>query len=139
MQQFEIHYTRSGTCINNSLHQAWIQYQVAHPKLRSYTTPCKLACFYPKSSSKISPPPLYNGSLNCCVFCKPTVLQYTVHAMGQGGATMNGKRFMSSLQRISHIFIIQYQLLLHIPLGNFEPLNKESDAYPVAIKIYPCT
>ena len=26
---------------------AWIQYQTAHPKLISYTTPCKLACRLP--------------------------------------------------------------------------------------------
>ena len=31
-----------------------------------------MACFYPKSSSKISLP-LSNGSLNCCIFMKPTV------------------------------------------------------------------
>ena len=60
-------YTRPGTCINRPLHWAWIQYQAAHPERRGYTTPCKLACFYPKSSSKISLP-LYNWSLNCCNF-----------------------------------------------------------------------
>ena len=31
-----------GTCINRPLHQAWIQYQAAHPKLRSYSMP--MAC-----------------------------------------------------------------------------------------------
>ena len=42
-----VHYTRSGTCINRPLHFAWIQYQAAHPKLISCTTPCKLACRLP--------------------------------------------------------------------------------------------
>ena len=53
MQQFKIHYTRLGTSINNKLHKAWIQYQVAHLELRKYL---KLSLH------------LYNGSLNCCVF-----------------------------------------------------------------------
>ena len=57
MQQFEIQYARSGTSINRS----------RHPELRSYTTLCKLAFFYLKSSSKISLS-LYNGSLNRCIF-----------------------------------------------------------------------
>ena len=35
-----VHYTRPGACINRPLHSAWIQYQVAQPKLISYTTPC---------------------------------------------------------------------------------------------------
>ena len=43
------------------------QYQAAHPELRSYTMPCKVACFYPQNSSKISLH-LNNGSLNRCVF-----------------------------------------------------------------------
>ena len=43
-----VHYTRPGTCINHSLHEAWIQYQAAHPKLISYATPCKLACCLPQ-------------------------------------------------------------------------------------------
>ena len=43
-----IHYTRQGTCINRPLHLALIQYQVAHPKLISYTTACKLACRLPQ-------------------------------------------------------------------------------------------
>ena len=64
---------RSVTSISISLHLVWIQHQAAHPELRSYTTPRKLACFYPKSSSRISLP-LNNGSLNCCVFCEPTVI-----------------------------------------------------------------
>ena len=42
-----IHFTRPGTCINRTLHLAWIQYQAAHPKLISYTMPCKLACRLP--------------------------------------------------------------------------------------------
>ena len=46
-QQFEIHYTRLGTSINCSLHYTWIQYQVAHLELRSYTMPCKLALVAP--------------------------------------------------------------------------------------------
>ena len=69
----EIHYTRLGATINHLLHQAWIQYQVAHLELRSYTMPCKLACLYPKTSSKISLQ-LYNRSFNGCVFCNPTVI-----------------------------------------------------------------
>ena len=43
-----VHYTRPGTFINRPLHWAWIQYQAAHPKLISYTTPCKLACRLPQ-------------------------------------------------------------------------------------------
>ena len=35
--------------------------------------PCKLACFYLENSSKISLP-LNSGSLNCYIFCKPTVI-----------------------------------------------------------------
>ena len=42
-----VHFTRPGTCINHPLHLAWIQYQAAHPKLISSTTPCKLACHLP--------------------------------------------------------------------------------------------
>ena len=43
-----IHYTRPGTCINHPIQLAWIQYQAAHPKLISYTMPCKLACCLPR-------------------------------------------------------------------------------------------
>ena len=42
-----VHYTRPGTCINRPLHLAWIQYQIAHPQLRSYTMPC-LTLFLPQ-------------------------------------------------------------------------------------------
>ena len=57
-QRFEIHYTRLGTSIKRSLHQAWIQYQAAHQELWNYTMPCKWAYFHPKNSSK-SPSPLW--------------------------------------------------------------------------------
>ena len=66
-----VHYTRPGTCINRPLHQAWIQYQAAHPKLISYTTPCKLACCLPRKqlhnheSSIGGSPPKSSKILRC--------------------------------------------------------------------------
>ena len=65
-----VHYTRPGTCINRPLHQAWIQYQAAHPKLISYTTLCKLACCLPQKQlqnhgSSISPPPKSSKNIRC--------------------------------------------------------------------------
>ena len=52
-----VHYTRPGSSIKQP------------PELRIFPTPCKVACFYPESSSKISLP-------LCIVFGKPTVLTY---------------------------------------------------------------
>ena len=69
-----VHYTRPGTCINHPLHQAWIQYQVVHPKLISSTMPCKLACCLPRkylqnhgsSISGPSPKIFEESSLQLC-------------------------------------------------------------------------
>ena len=65
------HYTRPGTCINRLLHQTWIQYQVAQPKLISYPTPCKLACRLPQTQlqnhgSSTSGPPPKSSKILCC-------------------------------------------------------------------------
>ena len=54
-------YTRLVSCINHQLHKDWIQYQAAHPELRSYIRTWDVV--YPKSSYKISLS-LYNGFLN---------------------------------------------------------------------------
>ena len=48
-----------------------IQYQAAHPELRSYTKTCKLGCCLPWSSQK-KPPTLY-WILKSLRFLKPTV------------------------------------------------------------------
>jgi len=41
-QQFENQYTSSGTIINHLQHLDRVQYQAAHPELRSYTRPRNL-------------------------------------------------------------------------------------------------
>ena len=90
---------------------------MAYPKLRSYTTPCKLACFYPQSSFTISLP-LYNGSFNCCLFCKP-LYNFKNYELGKFVFRVGYAKLLAVYNVLQFSFQVQaFVSLLWIGAGN---------------------